>query len=145
MGEESLRIWLETEEGEEREFEVVGTFVLDDQDYMALLSLEEGEEGEVYLIGFHAGEDDEVIFDPITDDETYQKVSETFEALFKSADEAPLEEYDMTDVYGMEMEEVDRLIEEEEYCYQDEQGNLFIYDEHGNIVYLDEFGEPVQD
>lgn len=143
MDEESLRVWLEMEDGEEREFEVVGTFYLDDQDYMALLSLEEGEEGEVYLIGFHGGENDEVIFDPITDDELYQEVSETFEDLFLNTDKTSFEENDVTDDYRTEMEEVDELMEDEEYCYQDEQGNLFIFDEQGRIVYLDEFGEPI--
>ena len=35
--------------------------------------------------------------------------------------------------------------EEDDYCYEDEQGNLFIYGPDGKVIYLNEYGEPIED
>ena len=79
--EESLRFILEDEAGEEHEYEVIGTFTLDDRDYIALLPTEDPEEG-VKLLGFHAGEQDELLLDSIEDDEEYRRAAEAFEDIF---------------------------------------------------------------
>ena len=44
-GEESLRLILEDETGEEQEYELIGTFAFEDRDYMGLLPVEKPEEG----------------------------------------------------------------------------------------------------
>ena len=51
-GEESLRLILEDETGEEQEYELIGTFAFEDRDYMGLLPVEKPEEG-VLILGFH--------------------------------------------------------------------------------------------
>ena len=75
---ESLRFILEDEAGEEQEYEVIGTFTLGERDYIALLPVEDGEDG-VKLLGFHAGEDDELLLDPIEDEEEYDEAAKAFE------------------------------------------------------------------
>ncbi len=146
MDQDALVVVLETEDGKEQEFEVYGTFGVEEQDYMALIPAGEGSDREVFLVGFHAGENDEIVFDPIPDDETYSQVSQVFDSLF-NGDGTGEQQYDMTETYQTEMDQVDRLMEDleeqEEYCYQDDEGRLYLYDEQGNIVYLDEYGEPI--
>ncbi len=78
---ESLRFILEDEAGEEQEYEVIGTFTLGERDYIALLPVEDGEDG-VKLLGFHAGEDDELLLDPIEDEEEYDEAAKAFEDIF---------------------------------------------------------------
>lgn len=137
-GEESLRFWLEDEAGREREYEVVGTFTVEEKDYIAMIPMEPEdpeEAGKVVLMGFHPGEQDQVILDIIEDDEEYEQAAEIFENLFN--DMAEIEAYP-------EEEEEPEWEDEEDYCYQDAQGNLFIYDERGEKVYLDENGDPVE-
>lgn len=79
--EVSLRFWLDAGDGQEREYEVVGSFSWDEKDYLALIPMEGGDGG-VQLLGFHAGPEDEVILDPIEDDEEYAEAAEVFEDLF---------------------------------------------------------------
>lgn len=80
-GEESLRLILEDETGEEQEYELIGTFAFEDRDYMGLLPVEKPEEG-VLILGFHPGKEDEVLLDPIEDEEEYQRAAEAFEDIF---------------------------------------------------------------
>ncbi len=82
MGEESIRMWLEEADGREREYEAVGTFALEERDYMALRPVEDGEDGQVILVGFHGDEEDRLILDPIEDEDEYELAAEVFEALF---------------------------------------------------------------
>lgn len=124
--ERSLRIWLEDVHGVEVEYEVIGSFALEEKMYMVLFRVGNTNTSEVDLIGFHAGEDDEIIFDPIEDEELYKKVSEAFFETFNEK-QPPLEEAEL---------------EEDDYCYEDDDGNLFIFDENGEKIFLDENGEP---
>lgn len=137
MEEETLRIWLEEEGGREREYELVGTFGVDEKDYMALSPMD-GEPDEVVLIGFHAGEQDEILFDPIERDEEYEHISQVFLELFNET--GSQEEYDLFEKYENERE---LLEEEDDYCYEDREGRLFMFDEDGRQVFLDENGEPI--
>lgn len=171
---ESLRLWLEDENGEEWEYELFGTFGLDGKDYMALLPVSEEEEPdrEVLLYGFHAGPEDEIILDPIEDGEELERAAQAFEDIFNGG----LEGYDEVALYEESEEEARRLTEllelpelglveeaagetsaafqglwadeEEEdsgdWCYEDADGNLFLYGENGEIIYLNEYGEPIE-
>lgn len=142
MADRSVRLWLETEDGTEKEYEIVGTFSVDGQDYMALLPAGGGAQAEVMLIGFHAGERDEIIFDPIADDAKYLELVGVFEDIFN---QDAAEEYRLDEMYGLEREQLAEDQDTEEYCYQDNEGRLFLYDQDGVRIYLNEFGEPYVD
>lgn len=137
--DESLRIWLEYPDGSEHEFEIIGSFAVEEKEYMALLPAD-AENQDVYLIGFHPGPNDEILFDPIEDDREYDSVSEVFTELFNSE---PAQEYDLTPMYEQEDALLDAVMEEEEYCYEDAEGNLFVYGPLGEIIYLDENGDYI--
>ncbi len=135
--DESIRIWFELEDGREVEFEVVGTFDLEEGSYVAFHPMDEEDEGEVILMRLDEAEDGEVIFLPIEDDEEYAMAGQVFESLFNG--EAEIEP--LPEDFGEE--EYDDS--EEEYCYEDQDGRLFLYGEDGRIVYLDENGEPIEE
>ena len=79
--EESLCFILEDDKGMEHEYEVIGTFTLEDRDYIALLTTEEPEAG-VKLLHFFGGAEDELLLEPIADDQEYQEAASAFEDLF---------------------------------------------------------------
>lgn len=168
--EESLRIWLEDEAGQDHEYELIGVFGFEEKDYMVLQEVH-GEERseEVFLVGFHGGPEDEIIFDPIEDDEEYRRVSKVYDDIFRGG----MESYDLYMQDSEEQtEEAERMLQEmfpdgipeellirdsleqdsqdepdwddeDEWCYEDADGNLFIYGEDGRVIYLDENGEPI--
>ena len=142
MEDQIFRITMAGPYGEELAYDVVGTFTAENgRDYMALQPAD-SENGDVYLIGFHAGPDDEVIFDDIMDDEEYAMASDTFQQLFNE----PLEEeYDLGDLYDTEMALSEAIGDSGEYCYEDDQGRLFVYGPGDIRIYLDENGEYILD
>lgn len=83
---DSLQIFLEDENGQERGFEVVGTFSIQ-QEYMALYPLDENESGEVMLVRFEQGPDDSIKFKDIMEQEEYDRAVEAFEELFNQTEE----------------------------------------------------------
>ncbi len=142
MEDQIFRITMAGPYGEELTCDVVGTFTAENgRDYMALQPAD-SENGDVYLIGFHAGPDDEVVFDDITDDEEYAMVSDTFRQLFNE----PLEEeYNLGSLYDTEEALREVIGDSGEYCYEDDQGRLFIYGPGDVRIYLDENGEYILD
>ena len=142
MEEQVFRITMEGPYGEELTYDVVGTFTAENgRDYMALQPVG-SEDSDIFLIGFHAGPDDEVIFDDIADDEEYAMVSDTFQQLFN----APLEEeYDLGDMYDTEKALGEVIGDTGDYCYEDDQGRLFVYGPGDIRIYLDENGEYILD
>lgn len=82
--DEAIVFWLENEDGVEEEYEVVAMFLVEDQPFMALHRVSNPDASEVDLIGFHPGPDDEFIFDPIEDEETYLRVAEIFDLEFNA-------------------------------------------------------------
>ncbi len=137
MEKRQMQFVLEMPDGTEKEFEVIGVFGVEDRDYMALEPV--GASGaEAYLIGFHAGPEDEIVLDPIEDDEEYAYISKVFLDLFNQEE---TELYDLQPMYEEEDALLESLAEEEEYCFEDAEGRLFLYDENGGIVYLNENGE----
>ncbi len=138
---DSTVLYFEDENGEEIGFEVIGSFFFEEHDYMVLFRLDNPDTSEVFLTGFHEGEDDQVVFDPIMDDALYERVAAACDRIFNQegdsvplAGEAELEPFD-------ENEDED---EDEDFCYQDETGRLFVLDEAGARVYLNEYGEPIE-
>lgn len=127
MEEYSVRLWLENSEGEEKEYELVGTFQVEEKFYMALLPVEEETEG-VVLTRFREGENDSVLFEPIEDDEEYQLAADVYEQLFNGE-------------FNWEEEEEPLL--DDDYCYEDREGRLFIFGGDGERIYLDQWGEPI--
>lgn len=98
MDETSLRFWLESPDGQETEYEVVGTFEMEGEDYMALAVVTEEKKGgpeEVTLTKYYGDEEDRIIFAPIEDDEEYERAAETFDDLFNGKIE--VEEYMLMD------------------------------------------------
>ncbi len=96
--DEGIVFWLENEEGVEEEYEVIGMFLVDDQPFMALHPVSDPDVSSVALTGFHPGPDDEFIFDPIEDEETYQRVAEIFEMEFVSMTQEAQAAYDPTNL-----------------------------------------------
>lgn len=142
MEDQVFRITMAGPDGAELTCDVVGTFTAENgRDYMAL-QLADSADREVYLIGFHAGPNDEVIFDDITDDEEYEEVSETFRQLFNE----PLEEeYSLESLHETEEALLEEADDSPEYCYEDAMGRLFVYGPGDVRIYLDENGDYILD
>ncbi|MBR3516769.1 MAG: DUF1292 domain-containing protein [Lachnospiraceae bacterium] len=150
--EKKLEMVLVDPEGNEHIFEPVLTLGVRGRDFIVLQPQGEGGEAELQILGFHAGPNDEIILDDIDDDELYYEVARQAEAILN--DEMETEEYllDNGTIPEEEMAEYRRQAyeeevreEEEDYCYEDEDGNLFIYGEDGRVIYLNEYGEPIED
>lgn len=135
MEEESIRIWLEGQDGQEREYEVIGTFATQEGQYIALRPMDEPEDT-VVLAGYHPGEQGELLIDGIEDEEEYEIAGQVFEALFNG--EAEIETKPPPE---WEAEED----EEEEYCYEDREGRLFLFGEGGEKIFLDQWGNPIEE
>ncbi len=146
MDVEYSRLILEDDDGNEHAFLPVLTFALDEKEYIVLQPDKENGNEELVLFGFHAGPDDEMIFDNITDDEEYYEAAKEAEGILNGDTET--EEY-LIDNGAIPEEEMARLreeelkLEEDEECYEDEEGRLFIFGEGGEPVYLDEDGVPM--
>ncbi len=142
-------------DGKEHEFEPLLTFELDDKDIIVLQPVGEGGEENLQLFGFHAGPNDEVILDDL-DDETYYAAGERAELILNGEietddyviDNGQFSEEEAAqmrqDSYEAELQ-AELEAEDEEYCYEDAQGRLFIYGEGGKIIYLNEYGEPIEE
>lgn len=148
----SIQMVLVDPEGNEHIYEPVLTMGFRGKDYIVLEPVQEGGESELQIMGFHAGPNDELILDDIEDDDLYAEIAVEAEAILNG--EAETEEYLIDDgtmseeeraEISQEMYEAEVAEAEDEYCYEDENGNLFIYDENGKIVYLNEYGEPIED
>lgn len=129
MEESSVRLWLEDQEGVEKEYELAGTFQVGEKFYMALLPIGEEADGAV-LTCFCEGEDDSVLLEPIEDEEEYRQIAYVFEQLFNG------------EPAGEEEEELP-LEEDDDYCYEDKEGRLFIFGKKGERIYLNQWGEPI--
>ena len=146
LSEEYTRIILENAEGQEMAFLPVLTLALDGKEYIVLQPDRPGGKDELAIFGFHAGPNDEMIFDDIEDDAEYQEVAKEAEGILNG--ETETEEYIMDDGSVPE-EEMARIREEalgeedEDECFEDEQGRLFIFADDGKPVYLDEDGVPM--
>ena len=86
--DETLCFVLEDEEGNEKEYEVVGTFEAEGKSYIALIPMDDPA-GEVRLLSFYAGENDEVMLEPIEDDSEYERAAALFEG------QVPVEYYEI--------------------------------------------------
>ncbi len=75
---------LETEEGE-REVGIIGVFGIEEQEYIALLSLETEE---VMVYRYYEKEDGEFELGSIESDEEYEMVEEVFNTLYVDEDES---------------------------------------------------------
>ncbi len=129
--EETIRIWLGDEEGNEYEYEMVVGFALAGKQYMAIAPVSDGEpDVENCMLVRFTEEAGELSFFEITDADEYAAAAEIFTDIAENGVELPDEPQ-----AGYEAEE--------EYCYQDAEGNLFIFDEIGNKIYLNEFGEEI--
>ena len=92
--DETLCFVLEDEEGNEKEYEVVGTFEAEGKSYIALMPMDDPA-GEVRLLSFYAGENDEVMLEPMEDDSEYERAAALFEDLFNG--QVPVEYYEIED------------------------------------------------
>lgn len=82
--EEVETITLTTDDGEELNCTILGTFDVDDKQYIALLP-EDSED--VFIYGFSEAEDD-IKLEKIESDEEYDKAGEAFMALWSEENEA---------------------------------------------------------
>ena len=147
-----LEMILVDPEGREHVFEPVLTLGVHGQDFIVLQPAGEGGESELQIMGFHAGEDDEMILDDIEDDALYYEVARQAEAILNGemdteeyiVDNGTIPEEEMAELRRAQIEE-DMEEAEDEYCYEDEHGNLFIYGDDGRVIYLNEYGEPIED
>ncbi|MBR1471587.1 MAG: DUF1292 domain-containing protein [Lachnospiraceae bacterium] len=150
--EKSLQMVLEDPEGNEHIFEPLLTLGVRDRDFIVLQPVGEGGEGELQIMGFHAGPNDEMILDDIDDDELYYEVARQAEAILNGEaetdeyvlDNGILPEEEMAEIRQQAFDAENAEEDEDDYCYEDEKGNLFIYGEDGRIIYLNEYGEPIE-
>ncbi|MFR5633587.1 MAG: DUF1292 domain-containing protein [Monoglobales bacterium] len=144
MPEENRQyIWIEDSDGNEVECEILGTFEIEDRIYIALLPKELVEENEALVMSVISGPKGEALLRPIEEDES-EDVFEAFHAIFNGeiAEEEEAEESSVKEV----QKDSDKQPEEEteDYCYEDEAGNLFYYGEDGSKIYINEYGEPIE-
>ncbi|MCR4584929.1 MAG: DUF1292 domain-containing protein [Lachnospiraceae bacterium] len=146
MDEEYTRVILEDAEGKEHAFRPVLSLAVNDREYIVLQPDREGGRDELAIFGFHAGPDDEMILDDIEDEAEYAEVAAEAEGILNGTTET--EEF-LVDNGAIPEEEMARLREEalkeeeEDECYEDEQGRLFIFSDEGKPVYLDDDGVPM--
>lgn len=84
--EEIITLNLELDNGESVECEVVGTFEVDEKEYIALLP----ENDDRVLLYVYREEGDDVVLENIEDEEEFEKVSDVFWEIF--GDEEEVEE-----------------------------------------------------
>ncbi len=108
---EHAHIYLTLEDDTELECHVIGTFEVDDVEYIALTPVD-GEKGEIYLYRYVEDEDG-IDLQNIEDDEEFDVVSEAFYELFKDELDLYDEEYEDYDEVLDELEELDEDYEEE--------------------------------
>ena len=145
----SIQMVLVDPEGNEHIYEPVMTLGVRWRDFIVLQPAIEGGEAELQIMGFHPGPDDELVLDDIDDDELYAEVAAQAEAILNGGmetDEYLIDDGSMSEeeAAALRMEAYEAEAAEDEYCYEDENGNLFIYDENGKVVYLNEYGEPIE-
>lgn len=145
MAEENGQyLWIEDSDGNEVECEVMGTFEIEDRIYIALLPKEGVEENEALVMSVLTGPEGEVLLKPIAEEEA-DEVFEAFNAIFNGeiADEEESEGEAAENI----QEDFEEVPEEdtEDYCYEDEAGNLFYYGEDGRKIYINEYGEPIDE
>ncbi|MBO4453021.1 MAG: DUF1292 domain-containing protein [Clostridia bacterium] len=80
---------LTDEDGNESEFELIGTLNMDDCDYLALIPLD-GEEDEYVILKVTTDEDGEELLVTIDDDDEFDRIADAFEDKFM--DECDLDE-----------------------------------------------------
>ena len=143
LEQEYSRLILGNDKGEELAFIPVLTFAIEKKEYIVLQPEGEGGNENLVILGFHAGANDEMIFDDITDDAEYEYVSKQAEAILNG--EVETDEYIVDndllseeELFEMRQREFEESQEDEEYCYEDENGRLFVFDDDGKPVYLDE-------
>lgn len=128
---DSTVLYFEDSDGNEIGFELIGAFPFEERQYAVLFRLENPEPSTVNLLELRAGENDEAQFYPIEDAERYERVAAEFDRIFNDvSEEPPRVEPPST--------------EDEDFCYQDDEGRLFVLDDQGNRIYLNEFGEPIE-
>lgn len=77
---------LTDEEGNENEFELIGTYEHDGKTYIALVPVDE-EEGEFVILRYGTDEEGEALLETIDDDDEFYAVADYFEdALFNEID-----------------------------------------------------------
>ena len=80
MSGEENRISLIDENGEEKEFEVLATFELEDNEYAVLFPIAEDEE-EAYILRMEHDEDGELVLVNIEDTDEFEDVVAAYEAI----------------------------------------------------------------
>ena len=78
---EEMTVTLTLDDGSELECVVLTVFEAGGRDYIALLPTEDPEDG-VKLLHFFGGAEDELLLEPIADDQEYQEAASAFEDLF---------------------------------------------------------------
>ncbi len=72
-------ITITLEDGKDVECAILGTFDVEDKEYMALLPIESDE---VLVFSYEITEEQELILDPILDEDEFNKVSNEFRSLY---------------------------------------------------------------
>lgn len=80
-------ITLEFDDGEAEDFEVIGVFEHDGQDYIALGPLAEEEMDHIYLYRYIEDTDESFVVESIESDELFEAVAATFDSLISALEE----------------------------------------------------------
>lgn len=139
MAEEYPRLILTDDNGAEHPFLPLLTFALQEREYIVLQPEKENGREELAIFRFHPDEEDRMVLDDIGDDAEYYEAARQAEALLNG--DVETQEY-LLDDGSFPEEEMAELREageeDDDFCYEDENGRLFIFDEDGKPVYLDE-------
>lgn len=143
MAEENRQyIWIQDNDGNGVECEILGTFEIEDRIYIALLPKEGLEENEALVMSVISGPDGEAFLKPVEEEES-REVSEAFNAIFNGEIAGEEEPGENAEKNFRESRKQEPDEDSDDYCYEDKEGNLFYYDEDGRKIYINEYGEPI--
>ena len=75
---------VDEETSEEQNFEIIADGMIDGKTYYALVPADDEESEEYIILRYREGENDDVIFETVDDDEEFEKVEDYFNDLFFS-------------------------------------------------------------
>ncbi|MFI3250778.1 MAG: DUF1292 domain-containing protein [Eubacteriales bacterium] len=128
---DSTVLYFEDQEGNEIGFELIGSFQFEGHRYVVLFRLDSPDPSQVTLVSMTEGPNGEANFQPIEDDALYERVAAECDRIFNEEMDVPPQPQPTE--------------EEEDFCYQDEEGRLFLLGENNERIYLNEYGEPIEE
>lgn len=141
---DSTILYFENQEGVETGFEVIGAFFFEEQDYVILFQVDNPDPSQVTVMPYHGDAEGKMVFDTMDDDARYDRAcNECLRILEEEWSDVPQANGENHLVLGED--DTDVASDDDDFCYQDADGRLFILGEDKRRIYLNEYGEPIED